>query len=119
MIHLLGVHTLDEAQIIRHAAGVLHEVTDPRPRLAILPIRLDRREHLLACRVAGHRAESFSLEIRFGNWLPVHLLLKRIVIEQIGVCRCTIHEHINDTLCLRRVVRKVRQATDVKLILIC
>ena len=112
MVHLLGVHAFDEAHIIRHFAGVLHEVTDPCAGLAILPVRLDRRQYLLARRVAGHRTESFSLEIRFGNGLPVHLLLKRIVVEQVSVSRGTIHEHVNDTLCLRCVVRQVRQAAE-------
>ena len=60
MVYLLGVHALDEADIIRRRAGMRHEITRPRTALAVLLEGLNRREHQLALRIPRHRAKTFA-----------------------------------------------------------
>ena len=80
MIHLLGMHALDEANIIRRLAYVRHKVADPRAALAVLLKGFHRPEHQLALRIAGHGAEPFARHEFLRHGLAVQLLLQRLVV---------------------------------------
>ena len=83
MVYLLGVHALDEADIIRRRAGMRHEITCPRTALAVLLEGLNRRKHQLALRIPRHRTEASAIHKLLRHRLPVHLFLQWLVIKQI------------------------------------
>ena len=85
VIDVLGVHALDEAELVGDRARVRQEVADPGAALAALlerAQRTDDRERGLAAR---HRRQALRLAHRGRQVLAVHALERRLVVERVDV----------------------------------
>ena len=92
MIDLLGVHALDEANVVGDLPGVRHEVADPGTAFAILLVGLDGREKLSFVGGGRHRAKPFAFHVTGRDGLSVAFFKFRFVVEKLEVGRSSVLE---------------------------
>ena len=102
MIHLLGVHAFDEANVIDHLRGMGHQGTDRCARLTVLLKRLDRVEQDPLVGSRRHRAETLPFHVTRRNGFVVQLRQRRLLVEQLEMTRPAILKEVNDALGLGR-----------------
>ena len=84
VVELVGVHRVDEAQLVGHVGQVRHGVGEPDARLAVLGELPPRAQQLGR---AGGEGEALALGELVGARLAVALDQLRLVVEQIEVRR--------------------------------
>jgi hypothetical protein len=105
VIELLGVHRLDEAQLVGNRRDVLERPGNPRARAAMLAEALRRAEQF---RHAGGERETPAAQERFGAVLARMAHQLRLKIEQIEVRRRPGQVQVDDVLRLAREVPGAR-----------
>ena len=107
VIDLLGVHRLDEAEIVDDLRRVRHQLADPGPRLSILLESECRWRDRERCLIRAHGGEPLALPDRVGQIHSPHFRELWLVVEELQLRRPAALKQINDSLGLRS---KVRQA---------
>ena len=108
VVHRVGVHRLDEAQVVRRSPPVCgrKSLTHAPALPCCLNFVIARQHQLLLLRPAVIVQKRLSAEHRCRDLLPVPLLQLRLVVEQIDVRRRAVLEQVDDALRLRREVRQ-------------
>ena len=106
MVELIGVHRLDEADVIDDLRQVRQHLRQFRPALAVLGELEARPEH---GRIGPDEGVALAADDRRRHRLAFELRQLRLVVEQIELARRAGHEQMNDALRLRREVRLARR----------
>ena len=110
MIDRLGVHRLDEAEIVRHGREVRHQFADPRAASAVLPEAIFRRRDREAILLRRHAGEPLAAANGVGKIDAAHVVELRLVVEEVHLRRSARLEEIDDALGLGGEVRQAGQA---------
>ncbi len=108
----LGVHALDEAQLVGQRGGVRHQLAHPRAAFAVL-LELERtageRDRGL---VDAHAGEPLAAADVVGQLFAVLFVQQRLVVEQVLLRRPAALEEIDDALGSRGVVEFIEDAGE-------
>ena len=110
VVDRLGVHALDEAQLVGDALQVRHEVADPEPALAARPAARDRRHHEKLRLTAGHARHPLRALHARRNLLTREVVHRRLLIEEVDVRETAGLKQTQHPLSLRREVRHARKS---------
>ncbi len=109
MVDGLGVHALDEAQVVGNLGRVRQQIAQPGAALAVL-LKLERRTDQRQARLVARHAGQTLLAANFGRQLGTVLFVQqRLVIEQVDLRRPAGLKQKNDPLGFRREVRPLRR----------
>ena len=98
VIHLLGVHAFDEAEVIGDGGGVRDNVADPGSALPALLEGLECAEEFSFISSSGHSTEALSGHVAGGDLLAVHFGKQRFVIEKLEVAGSAVLKEDDDAL---------------------
>ena len=105
VVDRLGVHRIDDADVVGDLAVVRQQVADPLPGFSVLfkgHERLGRGKALLT---RGHAREPLALSNRIGQVLTVELFERRFVIKRVDLAGSTGLTQVDDPLGLRLEMR--------------
>ena len=95
MVDSLGIHRLDEAQLVDEGGGLGEEVGDPGPAFAVLRKVGDLRDDGALGLPARHRAETLAAYHLIWNLSPVPSAQHRLIIEQIHMRRRAVLKEVD------------------------
>ena len=110
VIDRLGVHRLDEAELVGDLRRVRQQLADPGAGLAVLRELEHRRRDRETGLRRGHAGEPLAHADRVGQLGAAQLRQLRLVVEQIHLRRRAGLEQIDHALRLGREVRQTRQS---------
>ena len=113
VIHRLGVHRVDDTDLVRDLPCVGHEVRHPGAAVFVLLEVLEWSKNGILFVVSRHRAETNSGTNRLRNVLSVPRIHARLVVKEVEVRRATGLHQVDDPFRFRGVRRKSRGAGAV------
>ena len=111
MVDRRGVHGPDEADVLRHPAGVRQDFGEHHAVFVVLvPVELEggRRDRESGL-TTGHGGDPLAVADRIGEILVESLLQRGLVVVEVELARRTLHVHVDDPLRLRGVMRNRRE----------
>ena len=105
----IGLHGLDERDVVHHLAGVGQEFAQFRSGLSVLLELEHRRGYRQPILAGGHAGDPLALADRIREILAVKLAQQRLVIEQVDLRRRAGLEHVDHALRLGGEVREARE----------
>ena len=109
VVDRLGVHRLDDAELVHDLGGVRQQFADPGARLAVpgeLELRSGDRKRPLK---RGHAGQALPHADRRRQFLAVHRAQLRLVVEQLELRRPATLKEVDDALRARHEVRGFQQ----------
>ncbi len=109
MIDGVGMHGLDDRDLVGDLAGVRQQFAQPHARRAMLLELEDRRRGRKGGLIRGHAGQALAHPHRFRQIAAAQLLKPGLVIEQVQLRGSAVLEQINDALGARREMRQSGQ----------
>ena len=106
MVELVGLHGLDQADVVRDAADVRQHLAEFR---AALPVFFELKPRGHDRRVRADERVTLSADDRGGQGLAIELGQLGLAVEQVELRGRARHEEMNDGLGLARKMRRTRR----------
>ena len=105
MIEVIGMHRLDDGQIVCHLGEVGEAVRKLRTGLPVLGKRKTWAED---CSIRLNKSIALALDHGWRDWFPLNFLQLWFIIKQFKLTGSSCHKQINDPLGFYRKTHEVR-----------